>query len=193
MSQLSQTLFAAAENIRLSSPTESAVEHLKQAGFSEEDARLSVAQHVMEKEAAFALTEAGVDIEQAVSMVKAAGIHLKDLVTYAPEVEEAHPSVELLKQAAHYIDALEAQVEGLKEDLEKSAEENSVSSVALPESFTKAANAGAFTKQDLEELQRMDQGVLTKIASAMEEPWALGSGSGVARVKSDPMLDWLTS
>jgi BMFP domain-containing protein YqiC len=191
MSQLSQTLFQAAEDIRLSSPTESAVEHLKQAGFTEKDARLSIAQHVMEKEACSALTEAGVDIEQAVSMVKAAGIHLKDLVSYEPEVEAAHPSVELLKQAAHYIDALEAQVESLKDDLEKSAQEQSTQSVALPEMFTKAASAGAFTNEDLVELQKMDQNVLTKIASAMDEPWSMGSGSGAVRKNTDPMLEWL--
>lgn len=191
MSQLSQTLFQAAEDIRLSSPTESAVEHLKQAGMSEEDARLNVAQHFMEKEAYATLTQAGVDIEQAVSMVKAAGINLKDLVSYEPEIEAAHPSVELLKQAAHYIDALEAQVNGLKEDMEKVAQDKSTSSVTLPESFTKAANAGAFTNEDLVELQKMDQGVLTKIASAMDEPWSLGKGSGVVRTKTDPMLEWL--
>ncbi len=193
MSQLSQTLLQAAEDIRLNSPTESAVEHLKQAGYSEEDARMNVAQHIMEKEATSVLTQAGVDIEQAVSLVKAAGINLKDLVSYEPEVEAAHPSVELLKQAAHYIDALEAQVEDLKESMEKAANDKSVSSVLLPASFAKAASAGAFTNEDLAELQKMDQGLLTKVASAMDEPWSLGSGTGMSRPKSDPMLDWLMS
>lgn len=188
MSQLSKTLFQAAEDIRLSSPTESAVEHLKQAGFTEEDARLNVAQHIMEKEACSALTQAGVDIEQAVSMVKAAGINLKDLVSYEVEIESEHPSVELLKQAAHYIEALEAQVEGMKEDMQKAA---SIKEVTLPDQFTKAASAGAFTNEDLVELQKIDQNVLTKIASAMDEPWSMGTGTGLARPKTDPMLEWL--
>lgn len=193
MSQLSQTLLQAAEDIRLNSPTESAVEHLKQAGFSEEDARLNVAQHIMEKEATSALASAGVDIEQAVSMVKAAGINLKDLMSFELDVEELHPSVELLKQAAHYIDALESQVEHLQEDLDKSANDKSISEIVLPESFTKAASVGAFTQEDLLELQKMDQGVLSKIASAMDEPWSMGSGSGMIRTKTDPLSDWLMS
>lgn len=193
MSQLSQTLLQAAENIRLSSPTESAVEHLKQAGMSEEEARLSIDQHNMEKEAASALASAGVDIEEAVAMVKAAGVNLKDLVSYEVEIEAPHPSVELLKQAAHYIDALESQVEHLKEDVEKAASVKSASEIVLPEQFTKAASVGAFTNEDLVQLQKMDQEVLTKIANVMEEPWGMGSGSGMVRGKSDPMLDWLTT
>lgn len=193
MSQLSKTLFEAAEEIRLSSPTEGAVEHLKQAGFSEEDARFSVAQHIMEKEATSALTSAGVDIEQAVAMVKAAGVNLKELVSYEPEIEPQHPSVELLKQAAHYIEALESEAQHLKEELEKAAEANSYKEIDLPEQITKAAGVGAFTKEDLMELQKMDPGVLTKLASAMDEPWSMGAGAGVSRGKSDPLVDWLTS
>lgn len=193
MSQLSKTLFAAAEEIRLSSPTESAVEHLKQAGFSEEDARLSVAQHMMEKEATSVLASAGVDIEQAVAMVKAAGVNLKDLVSYQPEIEPEHPSVELLKQAAHAIDALEAETQHLKEELQKAASASAITEIDLPEGITKAAKVGAFTKEDLLEMQNMDQGLLTKIASVMDEPWGMGSGTGMVRPKSDPLVDWLTS
>ena len=194
MSQLAQTLLNAAEEIRLSSPTESAVEHLKQAGYTEEDARLSVAQHIMEKEATEALATAGVDIEQAVSMVKAAGVNLKDLVSYEPEIEQEHMSIPLLKQAAHYVEALEAEVQHLKEELEKAAAEKSMHEVDLPESITKAASVGAFTKEDLLEMQRMDQGTLTKIANVMDEPWGMGTGAGMPRPKSaDPLTEWLMS
>lgn len=191
MSQLSKTLLQAAEDIRLSSPVESAVEHLKQAGFSEEDARLSVDQHMMEKEATSAMASAGVDIEQAVAMVKAAGVNLKDLVNYQPEIEAPHPSIELLKQAAHYIEALESQVQSLEEDMEKSAHENTFAEIHLPDQITKAASVGAFTAEDLREIQKMDQGLLSKMASVMEEPWSMGSGSGMSMGKSDPLVDWL--
>jgi hypothetical protein len=194
MSQLAQTLLNAAEEIRLSSPTESAVEHLKQAGFTEEEARLNVAQHLMEKEATEALTLAGVDIEQAVSMVKAAGVNLKDLVSFEPEIEEEHVSIPLLKQAAHYVEALEAEVQHLKEELEKAAAEKLTQGIELPEPITKAAGVGAFTKEDLLEMQRMNQGTLTKIASVMDEPWSMGTGVGMPRPKgSDPFTEWLVS
>lgn len=192
MSQLAQTLLNAAEEIRLSSPTESAVEHLKQAGFTEADARLNVAQHLMEKEATQALTMAGVDVEQAVSMVKAAGVNLKDLVSFEPEVEPEHMSIPLLKQAAHYVEALEAEVQHLKEELEKAAAEKSTREIDLPEPITKAAGVGAFTKEDLLEMQRMNQDTLTKIASVMDEPWGMGTSTGMPRPKStDPLTEWL--
>lgn len=194
MSQLAQTLLNAAEEIRLSSPTESAVEHLKQAGFTEAEARLNVAQHLMEKEATSALASAGVDIEQAVSMVKAAGINLKDLVSYEPEIEAEHMSVPLLKQAAHYVEALEAEVQHLKEELQKAASDKSFEEIELPDSITKAASAGAFTKEDLMEMHRMNQGTLTKIASVMDEPWSMGTSVGMPRPKgADPFTEWLTS
>jgi hypothetical protein len=190
MSQLSKTLLQAAEEIRLSSPVESAVELLKQAGFNEADARLSVDQHLMEKEAINAMATAGVDVEKAASMVKAAGINLKDLVSYAPEIEAPHPSIELLQKAAHYIESLEAEVEDLKGDLEKSA---SVVEVNLPEQITKAASVGAFTSADLVELQKIQPELLQKMASAMEEPWSMGSGSGTAAASVDPLAAWLMS
>ena len=191
MSQISQMLVAKAEEIRLSSPEEVAVEHLKQAGYSEVDARLQVAQHIMEKEATAALTTAGVDIEQAVSMVKAAKINLKDLVSYEQAAADVHISVNLLKQAAAYIEELEANVEELEADLTKTAAERLTQEVVLPSSIMKAASSGAFTKEDLAELQNMNQGLLTKVASAMDEPWSMGSGVGMAREKTDPMLDFL--
>lgn len=191
MSQLSQLLREKAEEIRLSSPTEVAVEHLKQAGFSEEDARLNVAQHLMEKEAANTLVQAGVDIEQAVSMVKAAGINLKDLVSYEPEAEEAHPSIELLKQAAEYIESLEAELAGKEAEIEKVAAEIAAKEIELPEPIVKAASNGAFTFEDLAELQKMDHGVLQKVASAIEEPWSMGTATGIARPKTDPLLEFM--
>lgn len=187
MSQISQILRNKAEEIRLSSPVESAVEHLKQAGYTDSDARLNVSQHVMEKEATNALIEAGVDIEHAVNLVKAAGINLKDLVTYQPEVEDVHPSVELLKQAADYMEALENEISSLKEDLIT----NSYQEVKLPEQITKAASSGSFTNEDLLELQRMDPKLLTKVANVMEEPWGMGSGVGAQRPKTDPLLEFM--
>jgi hypothetical protein len=191
MSQLSQILREKAEEIRLSSPTEVAVEHLKQAGYSETDARAQVEQHIMEKEAANVLMQNGVDAEQAVAMVKAAGINIRELTNYAPAKSEDHPSVELLKQAANYIDALEAEVAHVKEEKEEIEKAAQFEEVEMPASIAKAASVGAFTNEDLAELQKIDPTVLNKIASAMDEPWSLGSGTGYARPKTDPFLEFL--
>ena len=186
-------LLKKAEEIRLSDPEEIAVEQLKQAGFSEADARLNVAQHIMEKEACEALTHAGVDIEEALSLVKAAGIHLKDLVNYQEEAPVVHQSVDLLKQAAECIETLEDEVAELKAELIKVAEQKLVQEVQLPEMFTKAASNGAFTKEDLVELQKFNPDLLTKVANVMDEPWGMGNGVGMVRPKTDPMLDFILS
>lgn len=207
MSQISQMLRDKAEEIRLSSPTEVAVGLLKQAGMEESDARIQLAQFEMEKAAAEVLTQAGVDIEKAASMVRASGVKLKDLISYEQAAEEIHPSVELLKQAAAYIDALESELGQKSEALQKSAADlqksaadlsqleqaNALHEIQLPEPIIKAASVGNFTYEDLEELQRMDQGTLHKIASAMETPWEMGSPVGVARQKTDPILDFVFS
>ncbi|MNK09999.1 hypothetical protein D3C87_280090 [compost metagenome] len=193
MSKVSTLLREKAEELRLSSPEEVAIEHLKQAGFSDEDARYQVAQHIMEKEAASALTMRGVDAEEAVKMVKAAGINLRELTNFTAEKEE-NPAVELLQKAAEYVETLEAQVETLQSSIEKQAGEIEVLKTPtpeLPEQITKIASTGAFTNEDLEQLRRMTPETLTKVASAIEEPWGMGSGVGYARPKTDPLLDWL--
>lgn len=191
MTQLSELLLKKAEEIRMDSASEVAVHLLKQAGLSEDEARLQVAQHEMEKEACNQLALAGIDIDTAVKMVKAAGINLKDLVSFEPPKADVHPSVELLQKAAQYIDALEAEIESGKENLVKKAEEDAYSEVVLPSSITKAAGSGAFTNEDLAALQKMDQTVLTKIASALEEPWEMGRATGMARPVTDPMLEFI--
>jgi len=196
MTKLSTILNQHAETIRLSTPEAVAVEHLKQAGYSEQDARYQVAQHVMEKEAASALTMKGIDPEDAVKLVKAANINVAELANFKIE-PEIDPTVELLKEAAVYVDALEAQIEGLKLQLQKQAGEfqtklESIENpVQLPEQITKIASSAKFTQEDLDELQKVSPDVLQKVATAIEEPWGMGGGVGVARPKTDPFLEFL--
>lgn len=197
MTKLSTILKEHAEAVRLSTPEAVAIEHLKQAGFSDTDARYQVAQHVMEKEATAALAMKGVDHEEAVKLVKAANINVAELSNFALDVSE-HPTVELLKQAAEYVDALEAQIEGLKLELTKQASsyEDALAKAQevpaeLPEQITKLASAAQFTQEDLEELHRVSPQVLQKVASAMDEPWGMGNGVGFARPKTDPLLDFI--
>lgn len=196
MSQISQLLLDKAEEIRLSSPTEVAVGLLKEAGFKEEDARLQIAQHEFEKEACNQLVMNGIDAETAASMVKAAGqagINLKEMTSYTPVIE-VDPTVDLLQKVAQYIDTIESELDSLKQDLEKKAEfDNAFSEVALPDAITKAASTGAFTNEDLAALQKMDPVFVTKVASVLEQPWEMGSGSGMARPQTDPFLEFLVS
>lgn len=198
MTKLSSILMQHAEDVRLSSPEAVAVEHLKQAGYSDKEARYQVAQHIMEKEAASALAMKGIDHEDAVKLVKAANLNLAELTSFSLP-EETSPTVELLQKAAEYIDALEAQIEGLKLDIEKQAsvhqsQLNHIEAVShMPEQLNKIASAAQFTQEDLAELQRVSPELLTKVASAIEEPWGMGNGVGVARPKTDPLLEFMLS
>lgn len=190
MSQLAQLLKDKAEQLRLTSETEVAVDMLKQAGLSDEQARLSVAQHVMEKEACSVLVQSGVDVEQAVAMVKAANVNVKDI---AVPTQEYNPAVELLKQAAEYIEMIEAKnaelQDQLEQEIEKIAKDNTVSE--LPEPIQKAAKLGVLTAEDLAELENVHASTLEKIANQIEQPWDMGHAVGHARPVTDPLLEFI--
>jgi hypothetical protein len=187
MTNLSQQLLTKAAELQEASPYEVAVGLLKEAGFTEADARRELDQQDMEKEACSQLTMAGIDIDTAVKMVKAAGVHLKDLASYESETLVEDTSSDLMQKAAQYIDSLEAEIDALT----KSAQDNAYSEVVLPTSITKAASNGAFTNEDLAALQKMDSEVLTKIASVMEQPWEMGQASGYSRPVTDPLLEFM--
>lgn len=190
MSEMSKQLLARAEEIRLASPEEYAVEMLKQAGMAEDDARVEVAQLQMEKAAANELaSSSGIDIEQAVILVKAAGANVKDMEGFKIEKPEIDPTIELLQKAAAYIETLEAE----KADFEKEAEELKIQEIKLPKPIEKAASSGMFTFEDLAALKTMDQELLNKVASVSDEPWEMGRGAGMARPKTDHMLEWILS
>ncbi len=193
---MSQLLRDQATLLRTSSPAEIAVGQLvKEAGLSEQEARFQVAQHLMEKEAAETLaTSAGIDIDQAVAMVKAANINVKELSNFRFEAE-AHPEADVLEKAAEYIDILEAELSekiATVDTLEKVAEETRIEQIQLPAPIIKAAGSGAFTNEDLAELKAMNQELLTKVASTMDDKaWEIGSGVGAQRPKTDPLLEFL--
>lgn len=188
---MSKQLLDRAEQIRLSSPEECAVELLKQAGMDEKAARVEIAQLEMEKIAAQEIvSSSGVDIEQAVALVKAANMNIKDLTGFNVAQD---PTIGLLKSAATYIEQLEAERDELVKSMEKAAEDLRIQEVTLPEPITKAASSGMFTNEDLEMLRSMDQELLTKVASVSDEPWSMGRGIGVARTKTDPLAEFILS
>ena len=190
---LTQDLNELATSLQSSTETEVAVGLLKEAGLDETTARLEVLQMEMEKEAAEQLVMAGIDVERAVSMVKAANIKVKELGSIKSG-QEVLPEVELLTKAAAYIQELEGQVESLQGSLQSQAEVHAASVVPeMPESFTKAASSGMLTQEDLRELSAINPELLTKVASAMEQPWEMGKAAGVARPKTDALLEFCLS
>lgn len=197
MTQISQMLRERTEELRNADPAELAVQQLvKEAGLSEEEARYEVAQHLMEKEAANQLVAmSGVNIEQAVAMVKAAGVNVRELSSFDVSTTDVDATtIDLLEKAAQYIESLEAELAAKTEELEKVAEEvvqSRVEEVKLPEAFEKLATAGAFTNEDLAALKAVQPELLQKVANAVEEPWEMGHGAGIARPKTDPLLEFM--
>lgn len=181
-----------------------AVDLLKQAGLTEEDARFEVAQALMEKEAYSALVNKGVDYDEAVRLVKAANVNVRDLGSFSVITEEKSDTVAVLEKAASYITELESYVASLEkkagdleEELEKAASQGHVTPEParqeLPAGLNKLASVGAFTNSDLAELQAMSPHILTKIASAVEEPRAMGGPVGRPKPTVDPLVAWLSS
>ncbi|MGN6514653.1 MAG: hypothetical protein ACTHLR_02295 [Rhizomicrobium sp.] len=199
MSNVANILRNKAAELRIT-PESIAIQMLKEAGLSEQDARYEVAQTLMEKEALSALTDKGIDMEEAVKLVKAANINVRELANIKLE-SETNPTADILEKAAAYIETLEARVTvvetdnaQLVDDLEKAASASTQieAQPQLPERLNKMAAIGAFTNEDLAELKKINPEILTKVASAYEEPWGLGGPAGAARPDAvDPLTAWL--
>lgn len=195
MNKFAQVLIDKASELRGSTPELVAIGLLKEAGMQEEEARLTVAQDVMEKQAFSDLTYRGVDAEEAAKLVKAAKINVRDLPGMAQETEEEMIASVLEKAAAYiekqaaYIEALESQP--VHETVVEKVVEVEVEKATMSDSMTKLASVGAFTYEDLAALESVPEEVLTKVASAMEEPWDLGRAAGISRPKTDPLLEFI--
>ena len=185
MNDVSKLLREKAASLRESVPELVAVGLLKQAGLSDEAARITVAQDAFEKQACNELTYKGIDMDQAVSLVKAAKINVKDLQGFSLVTEE-EALADVFEKVAEYVEQLE--VELGKAPTEVRVE---VKAPSMPEPLAKMASIGAFTFEDLESLRNIPTETLTKLASTMEEPWSIGHGAGAVVAKTDPLLDFL--
>jgi hypothetical protein len=197
MNKVAEFLIEMASDLRSSSPELVAIGLLKQAGMAEDEARLAVAQDSMEKKACAELTYRGVDAEEAVKLVKAANVNVKDLTGVQFETEEERLAG-LLEKAASYIESQAAYIA----DLEKTASEVKVvervvevqvQEPEMPESFNKVASVCAMTFEDIEALKALPEETMSKIAAAVDEPWELGKAAGVARPVTDPLTEFLLS
>ena len=195
MNKVANALLDKAAQLRQSTPELVAIAMLKQAGIDEETARAHVMQESMEKVAMESLTYSGIDAEDAVRLVKAANINISELQG-ASLVTDEEILADVLEKAAAYIESQDAQISAMSErelDLEKAASAAAIPEPALPETFTKMASIGAFTFEDLEALKAMPSETLTKMASALDQPWEMGKAAGLSTSTGDPLLDFCLS
>lgn len=193
---LSKKLLEKAAQIRASSATLVAVDLLKQAGISEDVARLEVAQSEMEKTAASTISATGIDYDEALKLVKNAGVKIGDLSAYTPTKSVEEELWESLTKMASEASALETELESIRtQALGYSARVDSLEKVAerredQEDPVSRLAQSGEFTNADLEAMLKLGPETLTKVASALDnvQPWAMGRPSGASRPDvTDPM------
>jgi hypothetical protein len=183
---LSQTLYKQASDLAATSPEFVAVGLLKQAGLSETDARMQIAQSLMEKEAVDQMISRGITEAQAQEMVKLANVQVTDLASFELDRSVEERCAEILEKAAGLVKELEDQVA----TLQKQAQE---SGAVKPDYIQKLASSGNFTNEDLDALMRLPSETLTKVASASDEPWSMGKGAGQSVAGMDPLAAFLLS
>jgi len=196
--KISTQLIQLRDKIVADSPNVVAIEMLKKAGFSADQARTEVAQRAMEKEAANHLMATGIDYDAALSMVKVANVKIGDMKEFKPEPSAEELLVESLTKAASAVEDLEEVVDERDALLEKvaalEAQIAETESMAMPsEPITKLAKSGAFTNADLAALRSLPTDTLTKLASSTEEPWSMGKQAGLSVDSLDPIAQFCMS
>lgn len=189
MNKVASILLDKARELRESTPEIIAVSMLKQAGMSDEDARYEVAQQGMEKVAFSELSYSGIDVEEATRLVKAANINVRELQGIVLVTEE-EALADTLEKVAAYISEQDEKIEQLEKFAQEAALSASATPRHVPDNITKMASVGAFTFKDLEALKAMPSETLTKVASAMDQPWEFGKAAGIAQGTGDPILDF---
>jgi len=94
-----------------------------------------------------------------------------------------------LEKVAEYIDTLETEISEKDEQIEKAASVQPETK-AKNDLHEKLASIG-FTDEEIEMMDQLPDTMVTKMASAAEQPWGLGQGAGPAREKTDPFLEFL--
>lgn len=128
------------------------------------------------------LVKGGVSLEKAASLVKEAC--QKD--AKAIRLSEAS---NLFEKVAEHVAELEAKLEELEKFAEKVEEEKTIEE-STP--LNKLASIG-FTKEELAYMNSLPDNLVEKVASIGNKPWEMGVGVGVAREKTDPLLEFILS
>lgn len=124
------------------------------------------------------LVNKGMAFEKAASLVKEA-------CSESEELQEKVNSFLLLEKLATHIEGLESELSGLKKQAQ-----DEVDAGVIKEPMDKLANMG-FTEEDLKSLREVDPVLLEKMASISSAPWEMGKAAGVAREKTDPLLEFI--
>lgn len=193
---LSTQLKNKAQEILNSSPELVAISMLKQAGLSDEQARLEVAQHEMEKQATSALVAGGIDYDEAVKLVKVANVKVSELESFKAEKSAEEILAEDLMKFASQVEALEAKAAEVEQLHTKVAElqellDSTPEVVDIPEPITKLAKSGDFTNEDLEALLKLPSETLIKVANVNEEPWRMGKAASTGSSNLDPLTAFI--
>ena len=120
-----------------------------------------------------ALAKGGMKVEDAIGVVKEACE--KDSGAYKLKGTAA-----LLEKAAAYINDLEVELSGLRKE----------ASISESEPLNRLASMG-FSPEEIAHMSSLPENLITKVASAQDKPWEMGGGSGFAREKTDPFLEFL--
>jgi hypothetical protein len=122
------------------------------------------------------LTASGMAFEKAASLVEQESTKIEDSLM-----------VQILEKTASYISGLEKQAEELQIKISERSEATSDDT----ELRVKLASAG-YSEEEITAMESAPS-LMTKVASAAQEPWELGKGIGMKKEKTDPFLDFLTS
>lgn len=127
-----------------------------------------------------ALVQGGVAFEKAAELTKQA-------CEENPRAVSMLSDIEVFEKIAEYIEELEAKVE----ILEKSAGELETEvKIANSEPLNKLASIG-FSEEEIAQISMLPENLQEKVASVNAQPWEMGSGVGIPREKTDPLLEFI--
>jgi hypothetical protein len=126
------------------------------------------------------LVKSGVSFDKASSLVKEA-------CESNPRVKALSTSVLTFEKMAEYIKETETKLDELEKIAEKVEIEEKIES---SEPLNKLAKIG-FTQEEIEKISELPENLISKVASVGSKPWELGSGVGIPREKTDPLLEFL--
>lgn len=127
-----------------------------------------------------ALVRGGLDFEKASQLVKEACE--KDLTASSLKA-----NVLAFEKTAEYIEELESKIS----ELEKVAEHAEEVIAADPNNPLSKLAAAGFTEEEIEYMNTLPDTILEKVASNNAQPWEMGSGVGIPREKTDPLLEFI--
>ena len=126
------------------------------------------------------LVRGGVSFEKAAQLMKVA-------CEQDSKISALGVNVQAFEKASEYISELESKVSSLekmagmyehKEEIETSAP------------LQKLASIG-FTAEEIEYMSTLPENLIEKVASSNSAPWEMGSGVGISREKTDPLLEFI--